>query len=46
MQGDKNYKAVYVDDNEDGDDTNLRELFDQYKYHYKWFICNISFTIY
>jgi len=41
MQDEKNYKAVYVDDNEDGDDINLRETFDKYRYHYKWFLLSL-----
>jgi len=45
MQDEKNYKAVYVDDNEDGEDINLREVFDKYRYHYKWFLLGLLLAL-
>ena len=46
MQDDNKYKAFYIDDNEQQDDEiNIRETFEKYSYHWKWFILGVLIAL-
>ena len=46
MQDDNKYKAFYIDDSEQQDDEiNLREAFEKYSYHWKWFVLGVFIAL-
>ena len=46
MQDDNKYKAFYVEDSEQQDDEiNLREAFEKYSYHWKWFVLGVFLAL-
>ncbi len=46
MQDDNKYKAFYIDDSEQQDDEiNIRETFEKYSYHWKWFLLGVLIAL-
>jgi len=46
MQDDNKYKAFYIDDSEQQDDEiNIREAFEKYSYHWRWFLLGVVIAL-
>ena len=46
MQDDNKYKTFYIDDSEQQDDEiNIREIFEKYSYHWKWFLLGVLIAL-
>lgn len=46
MQDDNKYKTYYIDDSEPQDDEiNIREVFEKYSFHWKWFVVGTIFAL-
>ena len=44
MQENDNFKTVYIDKSDD-DEIDLREVFERYSYHWKWFLMGIIIAL-
>ena len=45
MKDDQKYQTVYIDNAEEEDEVNLREVFEKYSYHYKWFLLGLVLAL-
>ena len=46
MKDEKQIQTIYVDNQDDSDDEiNLREVFEKYSYHWKWFLLGLMLAI-
>jgi len=46
MKDEKQIQTIYIDNNDDGDDEiNLREVFEKYSYHWKWFLFGLILAL-
>ena len=46
MKDEKQIQTIYIDNNDDSDDEiNLREVFEKYSYHWKWFIFGLILAL-
>ncbi len=47
MKDDKQIQTIYIDNKDDNDDEiNLREVFEKYGYHWKWFVLGLLFSLF
>ena len=46
MKDEKQIQSIYIDNNDDSDDEiNLREVFEKYSYHWRWFLFGLVLAL-